>query len=146
MGKKIDPKMHTAEHILNQAMVRLFGCDRCFSAHIETKKSKCDYHLPRPLEQAEVSNIEDKVNEVIQADLDVSEEYVSREEVEKRLSLKRLPEGEEKEVRVVRVGDYDECACIGPHVAKTGEVGIFRIVSTGFEDGVLRIRFKLKQE
>ena len=146
MGKKIDSKMHTAEHILNQTMVRLLGCDRCFSAHIETKKSKCDYHFPRPLKQAEVSEIEGKVNEVIQADLEVSEKYISREEAEKRISLKRLPEGEEKEVRVVRVGDYDECACIGPHVAKTSEIGIFRIISTGFENGVLRIRFKLKQE
>ena len=38
--------MHTAEHILNQTMVRMFGCERSRNAHIERKKSKCDYTLP----------------------------------------------------------------------------------------------------
>ncbi len=37
MKKVFDPHMHTAEHILNQTMIRLFGCNRCFSAHIEKK-------------------------------------------------------------------------------------------------------------
>jgi hypothetical protein len=37
--KSIDPHMHTAEHILNQTVVRFLGCERCFSAHIEKKKS-----------------------------------------------------------------------------------------------------------
>jgi len=37
--KTIDPRMHTAEHILNQTVVRVLGCERCFSAHIEKKKS-----------------------------------------------------------------------------------------------------------
>jgi len=35
-----DPRMHTAEHLLNAAMVDLIGTDRSFSAHIEKKKSK----------------------------------------------------------------------------------------------------------
>ena len=49
--KTIDPHMHTAEHILNQTVVRFLGCERCFSAHIEKKKSKCHYrvgHAPHP--------------------------------------------------------------------------------------------------
>lgn len=37
--------MHTAEHILNGTMVRMFGCTRSRNAHIERKKSKCDYLL-----------------------------------------------------------------------------------------------------
>ena len=40
------PPMHTTEHILNQTMVRMFGCERSRNAHIERKKSKCDYTLP----------------------------------------------------------------------------------------------------
>ncbi len=44
-----DPQMHTAEHILNQTMVRIFGCERSFPSHIEKKKSKCDYRFDRPL-------------------------------------------------------------------------------------------------
>lgn len=38
-------RMHTAEHILNRTMQNMFGCGRCFSAHINPKKSKCDYRL-----------------------------------------------------------------------------------------------------
>ena len=38
--------MHSVEHILNQTMVRMFGCERSRNAHIERKKSKCDYTLP----------------------------------------------------------------------------------------------------
>ncbi len=38
--------MHTAEHLLNATMVKTFGCPRSRNAHIERKKSKCDYILP----------------------------------------------------------------------------------------------------
>ena len=44
-NKQEYPPMHTAEHILNQTMVRMFGCPRSKNAHIERKKSKCDYEL-----------------------------------------------------------------------------------------------------
>ncbi len=47
--KQYDPRMHTAEHILNQTMVRMFGCGRSFNSHIERKKSKCDYRVGREI-------------------------------------------------------------------------------------------------
>lgn len=40
------PPMHTAEHLLNQTMVRMFGCERSRNAHIERKKSKISFDLP----------------------------------------------------------------------------------------------------
>ena len=43
--KLYNEPMHTCEHILNQTMVRMFGCGRSMNAHIEKKKSKCDYTL-----------------------------------------------------------------------------------------------------
>jgi misacylated tRNA(Ala) deacylase len=143
MKKEMDPRMHSAEHVLNQTMVRLFDCGRSFSAHIERKKSKCDYHFDRPLTKAEVGDIEKQVNEVIQADLPVTEQYMTKEESADRFDLHRLPENVGDPVRIVRVGDYDACPCIGPHVKSTKEIGGFRIGSTSFENGVLRIRFKL---
>lgn len=39
------PPMHTVEHILNQTMVRMFGCERSKNSHIEKRKSKCDYKI-----------------------------------------------------------------------------------------------------
>ena len=142
MNKQMDPRMHSAEHILNQTMVRLFGCGRCVNAHIETKKSKCDYRFDRPLTGDEVARIEQAVHEVIQEDLPVTEEFLSREACEERFDLGRLPEDSGEEIRIVRIGDYDACPCIGPHVPSTAGIEGFRITSTDFKDGILRIRFK----
>ena len=72
--------MHTAEHILNQTMVRMFGCPRSRNAHIEKKKSKCDYLLDACPTEEQVKEIERRVNEVIAQHLPVSYEFVKRGE------------------------------------------------------------------
>ena len=143
--REIDPKsrMHSAEHLLNQTMVRMFDCGRCFSAHIEKKKSKCDYHFDRPLTEKEMREIEERVNDNIVADMPVLEEYITREEAGELYKLERLPEDAGDEIRVVKIGDYDACPCIGLHVNSSKEIGEFRIVSSSFENGVLRMRYKL---
>jgi len=135
--------MHSAEHILNQTMVRLFDCGRSFNAHIEKKKSKCDYHLGKEPGEREIVDIERRVNDIIAKDLPVGEEFVPRDEAESRFNLSKLPDDADDPLRIVTVGDYDACPCIGPHVASTGEIGSFRIVSTSYDEGVFRIRFKL---
>jgi Ser-tRNA(Ala) deacylase AlaX len=141
--KDIDPRMHSAEHILNQTMVAMFGIERCFSAHIEKKKSKCDYHIDRALTSEEVGHVEQRVNEIIAADLPVTEHFTTRSESQARFDLDRLPQDTDDAVRIVEIGDYDACPCIGPHVSSTKEIGLFRIISTSFEKGALRIRYKL---
>ena len=98
-NKEEYPPMHTTEHILNQTMIRLFGCGRAVSAHIEEALGRFD--------------------------------------------LRRLPDNASETVRVVKVGDYDECLCIGRHVENTSEIGVFKIISYDFKDGILRLRFKL---
>ncbi len=141
MKENIDPKMHTAEHILNQTMVRMFKTNRCFSAHIEKKKSKCDYRFGRFLTAEEITALENKINEIIQADLPVIIEMISAGEA-KKLFRSRAPAGE-GDVRIVKIGDYDAIPCVGKHVASTKQVGQFRIISSDYSEGVLRIRYKL---
>jgi Ser-tRNA(Ala) deacylase AlaX len=143
--KSYDPQMHSAEHILNQTMIRMFNCERSFSSHIEKKKSKCDYHFNRPLDLDEEHELAQKVNEVIGQQLDVNEKFLTLAEASEKFNLSRLPEGSGDEVRIVTVGEYDACPCIGPHVKNTSEIGIFQLVSTSFENGILRIRFKLAE-
>jgi Ser-tRNA(Ala) deacylase AlaX len=143
MKKQYDPRMHSAEHILNQTMDRFFHCGRCFSAHIEKKKSKCDYRFDRELTQDEVEAIQTQVNTVIQENLPVTETYIGRAEAGKRYHMGKLPPGAGDKIRIISMGHYDACPCIGPHVNSTSEIGTFRITTTSFEDGVLRIRFKL---
>jgi len=142
-NKQEYPPMHTAEHILNQTMVRMFGCPRSKNAHIERKKSKCDYLLPACPTADQMQDIEDKVNEVIKQHLPVTVEFCSREEVPHDVDLSKLPEEASDLLRIVKVGNYDTCACIGTHVNNTSEIGTFKIISSDFENGRLRIRFKL---
>lgn len=137
--------MHTAEHILNQTMVRMFGCPRSKNTHIEKKKSKCDYFLSAAPTDEQVVQIESAVNEVIAANLEVTESYIPLSEAEGLVDLSKLPENVSETLRIVKVGDYDTCACIGAHVSNTSEIGTFKILSHDFEDGRWRVRWKVLQ-
>ena len=142
-NKEEYPPMHTAEHILNATMVRMFGCPRSRNAHIERKKSKCDYILPEAPSEEQVARIESTVNEVIGRNLDVTIGFVTRDEAEGIVDLSKLPEDVSETLRIVRVGDYDACACAGAHVKNTSEIGTFKILSHDFEDGRWRVRWKV---
>ena len=142
MAKSYAPRMHSAEHILNQSMVRKFDCGRCFSAHVNKKKSKCDYHFDRALTDDEAKEVEAAVNKAICANLAVTEKMVSLEKADQDFNLTRLPDGIET-VRIVCIGDYDCCPCIGEHVDNTAEIGEFHMISQNYTDGILRIRYKL---
>lgn len=135
--------MHTAEHILNATIVKMFGCPRSRNAHIERKKSKCDYQLAQCPSEEQVKAIEDKVNEVIQAHLDVTVEFVDRDHIPAEVDLSKLPENASETIRLVRIGNYDVCACVGTHVQNTSEIAPFKIISHDFNEGTWRMRFKL---
>lgn len=144
-NKQEYPPMHTTEHILNQTMVRMFGCERSKNAHIERKKSKCDYLLAVPPTDEEIAEIERRVNEVIESNADVYVRYVSKEEAASLVDLSKLPSDASDTVRLVYVGDYDICACIGAHVNNTSEIeGKFEITSHDYDNDRWRMRFKLK--
>ncbi|MBI5021667.1 MAG: hypothetical protein HZB59_09535 [Ignavibacteriales bacterium] len=143
MSKNYDPPMHSAEHIVNQTMVRMFNRGRSINAHIEKKKSRIDYNIDRDLTAEEKLEIEKRVNEIINSNLNVTEEFISREEAERMFNLNKLPDDAGERIRIIRIGDYDACPCSGPHVSNTSEIGNFKILSTSFENGFLRIRFKL---
>lgn len=142
-NKQEYPPMHTCEHIVNRTMVNIFGCGRAVSAHIERKKSKLDFALPKAPSVEDIKNIEKTVNKVIARHLPVTTEFITQEEAVGRFDLKRLPDNASDTIRIVRVGDYDECLCIGLHVTNTSEIGTFRIISSDYKDGIFRIRFKL---
>ena len=134
---------HSCEHLLNATMVKMFGCPRSKNAHIERKKSKCDYLLETEPDAAQVSVIESRINEAIAREMDVTVEFMSREEAALIVDLSKLPEDASQTLRIVRIGDYDACACIGAHVNNTREIGEFRIISHSYADGVWRLRWKV---
>ena len=141
--KTYNEPMHACEHILNQTMVRMFGSGRSVNAHIERRKSKCDYLLTQAPTAEQIAEITRKVNEIIQQNLPVTEELMSKKEAAKIVDLSKLPEEASETLRIIRVGEYDACACIGQHVDNTSKLGTFEIISHDFENGRWRIRFKL---
>lgn len=135
--------MHTAEHILNQTMVRLFGCERSKNAHIERKKSKCDYLLSEEPSSEIMTEVERRINEIIDRHLPITIEFMPKEEAGKIVDLGKLPEDASPMLRIVRIGEYDACACIGAHVNNTSEIGRFKMLNYDYAEGRLRLRFKL---
>lgn len=142
-NKQEYPPMHTAEHILNQTMTRMFGCPRSRNTHIERKKSKCDYFIPQNPTDEQINAIEEKVNEVIKSNLSVTVDYMLLNDAVDLVDLSKLPDNVSETLRIVRVGDFDICACIGDHVNQTSEIGQFKIISHNYDDGRWRVRFKL---
>lgn len=143
-NKQEYPPMHTTEHIINQTMIRLFGCGRSISAHIERKKSKLDYRLETCPTEEQIKTLEATVNRIIAQQLPVTIEFVTQEEAKGRFDLKRLPEDASETVRIVKVGEYDECLCIGTHVTNTSEIGTFKIISHDWDEDNKRWRMRFK--
>lgn len=137
---------HTAEHLLNQVMVRMFGCERSRNAHIERKKSKINYTLDHEPTPQQIEDIERQMNELIAQDLPVTYEYVTRQSIPEGVTLDKLPQDASETIRIVRIGDFDICPCIGQHVSSTGEIGSFHITSTSYKDQSFRIVFKVTTE
>ncbi|MBQ7870489.1 MAG: hypothetical protein IJ355_09220 [Prevotella sp.] len=156
-NKEEFPPSHTAEHLLNQTMIRMFGCERSRNAHIERKKSKISYILDHKPDRKEEKAIVDRMNELIEEDLPVTFEFVRRDELTAEstseggryagVSLDKLPEDASDTIRLVRIGDYDVCPCIGKHVRSTSQIGRFELLGTNWDEmqHSFRIRFKVIQ-
>ncbi len=158
-NKEEFPPAHTAEHLLNQLMVRMFGCERSNNAHIERKKSKISYILDHKPDRKEERAIERGMNELIEQDLPVTFQFVTRAELEglimeadpdspdAKLVLDRLPDDASETIRLVRIGDYDVCPCIGKHVRSTSQIGRFELLGTNWDNDKMsfRVRYKVVQ-
>ena len=139
------PPAHTAEHLLNQTMIRMFGCGRSYNAHVERKKSKMSFHLDHKPDRKEEREIERRMNELIDEDLPVTFEFVSRYDLPEGVELDRLPDDASDTIRLVRSGDYDVCPCIGKHVRSTSQIGRFELLGTNWDEHErsFRVRFKV---
>ena len=146
-NKEEFPPAHTAEHLLNQTMMRMFGCERSRNAHIERKKSTISYILDHKPSRHEEKEIERRMNELINEDLPVTFEFVTRDNIPDGISLDKLPEDASETLRLVHIGDYDVCPCIGKHVRSTSQIGRFEMLGTNWDEEKrsFRIRYKVVQ-
>ena len=144
-NKEEFPPAHTAEHLLNQVMVRMFGAERSNNAHIERKKSKMTFILDHKPNRKEEKAIVDEMNRLIAEDLPVTFEMVDRNHIPEGVSLDKLPDDASEMLRLVRIGDFDVCPCIGKHVRSTSQIGRFELLGTNWDEAkhAFRIRFKV---
>ena len=144
-NKEEFPPAHTAEHLLNQVMVRLFGCERSYNAHIERKKSKMSFHVDHKPTRQEEKEIGREMQRLIAEDLPVTFEVVPLSELPEGIRADRLPSDVSDSIRLVRIGDYDVCPCIGKHVRSTSQIGRFEMLGTNWDEQehAFRVRFKI---
>lgn len=90
-NKEEFPPAHTAEHLLNQLMIRLFGTQRSNNAHVERKKSKITYKLDHKPTRKEEKEIETEMNRLIALDMPVSYEFTDRDHLPEGVDADRLP-------------------------------------------------------
>lgn len=144
-NKEEFPPAHTAEHLLNQVMIRMFGTERSSNAHIERKKSKMTFILDHKPDRKEEKAIEAEMNRLITEDLPVTYDMVDRNNIPDCVSVDKLPEDASEMLRLVRIGDFDVCLCIGKHVRSTAQIGRFEMLGTNWDEEkhAFRIRFKV---
>ena len=128
-------------------MIRIFGCKRSYNAHVERKKSKMSFHLDHKPTRQEEKEIERRMQQLIADDLPVTFEFVSRDELPEGINADRLPQDASDTIRLVRIGDYDVCPCIGRHVRSTAQIGRFEMLGTNWDEHErsFRVRFKIVQ-
>ena len=144
-NKEEFPPAHTAEHLLNQVMIRMFGTERSSNAHIERKKSQMTFILDHKPDRKEEKAIEAEMNRLITEDLPVTYEMVDRNNIPDGVSVDKLPEDASEMLRLVRIGDFDVCLCIGKHVRSIAQIGRFEMLGTNWDEEkhAFRVRFKV---
>ncbi len=136
---------HTATHILIGALRRVLG-EHAWQAGAqkEADKSRLDISHHKRITLEEIERIEELANMVVMEDVPVEVSTMPRERAEAEYGFRLYQGGAvpTREIRVVRVGDWDAEACGGTHCSSTGQVGLIKIVGVDrIQDGVERITF-----
>ena len=125
---------HTAEHILCGIIHRLFGLD---NVGFHLGEDEVTFDISAPLTRDELDEVERLANEAVFACLPVDTFFPSGEELPTLEYRSKLELTEN--VRIVKIGDVDSCACCAPHVKNTGEIGLIKILDFMKHRGGLRI-------
>jgi len=135
-------KLHTATHLLNEALRRVLGKDITQKgSNITQKRLRFDFNFDRKLTDQEIKDVEEIVNGKINEALPVKRIETTLDEAIRMGSQAVFEQKYGEKVSVYSIGDFSMELCSGPHVENTGELGRFKIIKEeGISAGVRRIR------
>lgn len=125
---------HTAEHILCGIIHRRYGLE---NVGFHLGDDVVTFDISAPLGREELDSVEDEANEAVFANLPVEAFFPTSEQLPTLTYRSKLDLTEG--VRIVKIGDVDSCACCAPHVSRTGEIGLIKILDFMKHRGGLRI-------
>jgi alanyl-tRNA synthetase len=135
-------RLHTATHLLHSALRNILGPEvKQMGSDINSERTRFDFTFSRKITPEELREIEEEVNRRIAEDLPVSREVMPYEAAIKAGALAFFKEKYPPVVSVYFIGEYSKELCGGPHVARTSEIGKFRILKEeAVSSGIRRIR------
>lgn len=121
-------KLHTATHLLNAALRKVLG-DHVFQkgSNITAERLRFDFVHPAKMTPEQIKQVEDLVNEAIKADAPVSYRLMTVDEAKSDGAIGVFDSKYGEKVKVYSMGAFSKEICGGPHVAKTGMLGSFKI-------------------
>ena len=139
-------KLHTATHLLNEALRRALGKEITQKgSNITQKRLRFDFNFDRKLTDQEKKEVEEIVNGMINEALPVKRIETTLDEAIRMGSQAVFEQKYGEKVTVYSIGDFSNELCSGPHVENTGELGRFKIIKEeGISAGVRRIRAVLE--
>lgn len=127
-------QQHTGEHIVSGIIHRKFGYNNV-GFHLGSEDCTMDFDGEMTLTQ--LREVETEVNRAVFSDLIVEESYPSKEALNAMSYRSKIEI--EGQVRIVTIPGYDVCACCAPHVKRTGEIGIVKLIDSRRYKGGMRV-------
>ena len=132
---------HSATHLLHAALKKILGNHIVQKGSlVEPARLRFDFSHFEPVTDEQLREIESLVNLKVRANYPVNVDVMNLEEAKSQGALALFGEKYEEQVRVIRMGEFSCELCGGTHVSRTGDIGLFRILSeTGIAAGIRRI-------
>ena len=132
---------HSATHLLHRALRDVLGTHVAQKGSlVDEQRTRFDFSHTQPVTAAEITEIENRVNRAILANAEVLAGLMKYDDAIKSGAMALFGEKYGDQVRVLAMGDFSTELCGGTHVSRTGDIGLFKIVSEGgVASGVRRV-------